>query len=93
MYLSGKGIQYFNLGGVTWIKDKMGNGLTQFKRCWSNRRSTVYFCDRVFDGRKYESICQQNQLGQVEYFPAYRGGGPTLYNLIEKLGIGKNKGV
>jgi hypothetical protein len=73
-FLFNRGIRYLNHGGVAGLNEKTGDGLAQFKRCWSNLRTTVYFCGRVFDRQKYESICEQNQIGRGEYFPAYRAG-------------------
>ena len=69
-----QGIRYFNLGGAAGIKEDPRDGLARFKRGWSNERRMVYFCGRVFDQQKYESICQQNQIAKVNYFPAYRAG-------------------
>lgn len=74
VYGTEQGIRYFNLGGAAGIKEDPLDGLAEFKRGWSNDRRTVYFCGRVFDREKYESICQQYQIANVEYFPAYRAG-------------------
>ena len=69
-----QGIRTFSLGGTPGIKGDRKDGLTQFKRGWSNDRRTAYFCGRVFDRGKYESICRQYQIANVDYLPAYRVG-------------------
>lgn len=74
VYLFEQGIRYVSLGGTAGVKEDPRDGLARFKRGWNNDRRTVYFCGRVFDRQKYESICQQYQISEVDYFPAYRGG-------------------
>lgn len=65
-----QGIRYFNLGGIAGTKEDPKNGLAEFKRGWSNDQRIVYFCGRVFDRKKYESLCQR----RYGYFPGYRRG-------------------
>jgi hypothetical protein len=79
-YLGEQGIRYFDNGGAPGIKDDPVNGLTQFKRGWSNDKRTVYLCGRVFDRGKYESLCQRDQIANGDYFPAYRMGKPHALN-------------
>ena len=69
-----QGIRYINLGGVSGMNEGQGEGLAQFKRGWSNDRHTAYLCGRILDRQKYKSICQQKQITNVDYFPAYRAG-------------------
>ena len=71
-YVYEQGIRYINLGGAAGLKDDLKSGLARFKRGWSNERRTVYFCSRIFDRQRYESICQQYQTADAEYFPPYR---------------------
>jgi hypothetical protein len=74
VFLQEKGIRYLDNGGGAGITEDHRDGLAQFKRGWSNERRIVFFCGRVFDQQKYESICQQYQIASVDYFPAYRAG-------------------
>jgi len=74
-----QGILYFNLDGTAGIKENPLDGLAEFKRGWSNERRMTYFCRRVFDWHKYESICQQYQIANVDYFPAHRAGEFNAY--------------
>ena len=69
-----QGIRYFNLGGGAGIREDPSDGLAEFKRGWSNDRRIVYFCGRVIDRQKYDSICEQYRISNVEYFPPYRAG-------------------
>jgi len=72
LYLQEQGIRYFEHGGTAGIKEDPKDGLTNFKKGWSNERRMAYFCGRVFDRGKYESICRMKQIAGLEYFPAYR---------------------
>ena len=71
-YLYENGIRYLDNGGGAGNADDPQDGLAQFKRGWSNDKRLVYLCGRIFDRQKYESICQQKQTTNVNYFPAYR---------------------
>ncbi len=73
-YLYDKGIRYVHFGGMAGTKEDPSDGLARFKRGWSNDQRIVYFCGRVFDRYKYESICRQYQIANPDYFPAYRSG-------------------
>lgn len=74
VYLYDQGIRYVHLGGMAGIKEDPSDGLAQFKRGWSNDQRVIYFCGRVFDQQKYESICRQYQIADADYFPVYRAG-------------------
>jgi len=74
LYLNEQGIRYAGFGGAAGIKEDPSDGLASFKRGWSNERRMVYFCGRVFDRQKYESICRQYHAADNDHFPAYRAG-------------------
>jgi len=74
VYLQEQGIRFFDGGGSAGINENPSNGLSIFKKGWSNAIRMVYFCGRIFDRQKYESVCQRYQVGNVNYFPAYRAG-------------------
>jgi hypothetical protein len=71
-YLKEQNIRYLDLGGMAGTKEDPSDGLAQFKRGWSNEQRMVYICGRVFDRKKYDYICQQYQINNNDYFPAYR---------------------
>jgi hypothetical protein len=73
-YMAEQGIRDYDSGGIPGITDDPIHGLNQFKRGWSNDKRMVYLCGRVLHREKYESICQQYQIANVDYFPAYRAG-------------------
>jgi hypothetical protein len=69
-----QGTRYFNLGGAAGITEGQLDGLSEFKRGWSNDRRMAYLCGRIFDRQKYDSICEQYHISNVKYFPVYRAG-------------------
>jgi len=74
IYAREEGFRYFHLGGGSGIKEDPSDGLASFKRKWSNERGLAYFCGRVFDRGKYESLSRHSGMENIEYFPAYRSG-------------------
>lgn len=71
-YLGDHGIHLYDKGGGAGIIEDEKDGLSRFKKGWSNDQRLVYFCGRVFDRQKYDSLCRQAQVVNVDYFPAYR---------------------
>lgn len=71
-YLNEQNIRYLDLGGMAGTKEDPSDGLAKFKRGWSNEQRMVYISGRVFDRKKYDYICQQYQIKNNDYFPAYR---------------------
>lgn len=71
-YLNEQNIRYLDIGGMAGTKEDPSDGLAQYKRGWSNEQRIVYLCGRVFDRKKYDYICQQYQIKNNDYFPAYR---------------------
>lgn len=73
-YFAGIDLKYLNLGAGAGIKKKSEDGLSRFKRGWSNGTRTAYFCGRVFDQHKYREIIQEKGVSEHDYFPVYRRG-------------------
>jgi hypothetical protein len=73
-YLKERGIRYFDLGASAGLAENAKDGLAWFKAGWSNESRTVYFCGRIFNNRRYTTICRQKNIGITDYFPAYRKG-------------------
>lgn len=73
-YLVDNGVRFCDMGGGAGTMEDSEDGLSKFKLGWTNDRRMVYLCGRIFDQQKYESICQQKQITDVNYFPAYRAG-------------------
>lgn len=73
-YFAATGLKLLDLGAGAGVKSKSKDGLSRFKSGWSTGTSTVYFCGRVFDAKRYSEILQHKGLANNRYFPAYRKG-------------------
>lgn len=67
-----QGIQTINLGGGAGVTGKREDGLTRFKRGWSNREEDAYFCSHVVDQALYKTLSARSKVNESEFFPAYR---------------------
>ena len=67
-------MKYLDLGGAAGLENAPTDGLSQFKRGWSNATRLVYLCGRVLDPQAYGRICERQGTGDMDYFPAYRAG-------------------
>lgn len=69
------GLKWLNLGAGAGAQGSIDDGLSRFKKGWSNTTRTAYFCGRIFDQARYHEIvaAQANAL-QSTYFPLYRHG-------------------
>jgi hypothetical protein len=72
-YLHSIQCQYFDLGAAAGLEDDPDDGLSRFKKGWSDDSRLVYLCGRIFDELKYSAICTEKNIPlTTEYFPAYR---------------------
>jgi hypothetical protein len=71
-HLQSTGIRWASLGGGAGLTDK-ADGLTRFKRGWTNTARTSYLCGRVLDREAYQALAVKFE-GRTTYFPAYRQG-------------------
>ena len=82
-------IEYF-AGKIRWLNQGAGtkrngtDGLSQFKRRWSTRTRTAYFCGRIFNHVRYWEIIKAKGIKDTDYFPAYREG--EFREQITKIG-------
>jgi hypothetical protein len=67
-------VRWLDLGGGVGISTRGMDGLSKFKRGWSNDTRPAYFCGRVFDPEKYEQLGRAVNISETDYFPAYREG-------------------
>jgi len=72
--LFGREVRILNLGAGAGVDADATDGLTLFKRGWSNATRPVYFCGRVFDPHKYAASVAAARREGSGYFPAYREG-------------------
>jgi len=71
--LHGK-VRWFSIGGTAGISRNESSGLDFFKRGWSRETRTVYFCGRILNRERYQSIVEAMGAPPTDYFPAYRHG-------------------
>ncbi len=75
-------IEYFREGGLGWldlgagagIDSDVDDGLTRFKKGWSNDTRVVYLCGRILDSDRYHALSAAACKPVNGYFPAYRAG-------------------
>jgi len=73
-YFTADNLQRINLGAGAGVEGNGEDGLSRFKRGWSNGTQTAYFCGRIFNYRAYESLVTEKGLEDTKYFPRYRQG-------------------
>jgi len=73
-YFEATRLRWLDLGGGAGIKNNGTDGLSEFKRGWSNGFRAAYFCGRIFDHNKYAEIMMRKGLAGTNYFPGYRKG-------------------
>lgn len=73
-FFSKRGLRWLELGSAPGMKNKVNEGLSQFKRGWSTGTKPVYLCGRIFDNSKYSEIVKAKKIVDTDYFPAYRKG-------------------
>jgi hypothetical protein len=70
-YFSQAGFRWINLGAGAGLHNDGTDGLSRFKRGWSNTTRWAYFCGRIIDHARYTEL--SNLRGpHSSYFPAYR---------------------
>ena len=72
-YFAGKA-RWLNLGGGAGINSNGADGLSLYKKGWTNETRTAYFCGRILNPKKYAEIVSSRGLADGDYFPAYRKG-------------------
>ncbi len=70
-WFSESGARRLDLGGAAGVADKE-NGLTRFKRGWSNASRNVYLCGRILDETRYARLVGGRPGIDALYFPRYR---------------------
>lgn len=69
-----QGLRWLNLGAGAGLGHDATDGLSRFKRGWSNGTRLAYLCGRIFDRARYTQIAKAKGIQAVDYFPAYRQG-------------------
>lgn len=73
-YFGSSGLRWLNLGAGAGLNGQGTDGLSRFKRGWSNGTRTAYFCGRILAPDKYAEIIRAKNVSATDYFPAYRNG-------------------
>jgi hypothetical protein len=73
-YFAALGVKWLDLGAGAGAGENSKNGLSRFKKGWSNRTRTAYFCGRIFDQKKYTELVNIKNMTETDYFPAFRKG-------------------
>ncbi|SRR6266516_1073709 len=72
--LRANGLRWLDLGAGAGLANDATDGLSRFKRGWSNGTRMAYLCGRVFDRARYEQLAEAKGIRTTNYFPAYRQG-------------------
>ena len=73
--LFGPSVQRLTLGAGAGIGAAATDGLSWFKRGWSNATLSVYLCGKILDPQSYAALAQTGaSAARSDYFPAYRAG-------------------
>jgi hypothetical protein len=73
-YFAEREFEWLNLGSGAGVASGGEQGLSRFKQGWSTGVRTAYFCGRILDQEKYDTILKARRLPPTKYFPAYRVG-------------------
>ena len=73
-HFAAAGLRWLDLGAGAGATSDGSDGLTRFKRGWTNTEKTAYLCGRIFDQAKYCQLTQAKGATACNYFPAYRNG-------------------
>jgi len=69
-----KRVRMMDLGAGAGLNPDADDGLTRFKRGWTRRTRTAYFCGRIYNQQEYARLSRLTNNVNVNYFPAYRNG-------------------
>lgn len=67
-------VRWLDIGAGAGAQKDGEDGLTRFKRGWSNGSRPVWFCGRIFDRQAYARAMAAQRVVETQYFPAYRAG-------------------
>ncbi len=73
-YFASTGLGWLDLGAGAGLQSASDDGLSRFKRGWSNTHRMAYLCGRIFNKYIYSEIVEARKAYGTNYFPAYRNG-------------------
>jgi hypothetical protein len=75
-HFSGR-VEQVDLGGGSGLADNPEDGLSRFKRGWSNATAHTYLCGEILDPARYRSLSEARGTVASSFFPQYRGLEPA----------------
>jgi len=72
-YLANR-VDWIDLGSSAGLSSRDTDGLSRFKRGWSDEIRPIYLCGRIFDRVAYDLLATPTRGTEIAYFPAYRYG-------------------
>lgn len=69
-----KRVEWLDLGAGAGLRNQSSDGLSQFKKGWSNESKSVYFCGKILHHDKYSLLTKNKIFFNNNYFPLYREG-------------------
>jgi Acetyltransferase (GNAT) domain len=73
-HLRDTGLAFASLGAGAGVETQADDGLSRFKRGWSNLSRNTFLCGRICNRKAYESLVNASGSRGSGYFPAYRTG-------------------
>lgn len=67
-------VQRLDLGASAGTTAESDDGLSRFKRGWSNASRATWFCGRILDHDRYLRLTHDHKPSDSKYFPVYREG-------------------
>lgn len=71
-HLRASGVSWANLGAGAGTSVRENDGLIQFKSGWATGQRQVYFCGRILDRERYDTLVRERVDASTDFFPAYR---------------------
>jgi hypothetical protein len=67
-------LRWLDIGSGAGVNTRSDDGLTQFKRGWTDKSRTAYLCGKILDHSKYSELASDVSASKTSYFPLYRTG-------------------
>jgi hypothetical protein len=65
-------VRAIDFGGNSGLVDNGQDGLSLFKKGWSNTTKTSYLCKKILNHDLYKNLCRDHCASDPSFFPAYR---------------------
>lgn len=67
-----KSVRWIEFGGGTRTSDDKLDGLSQFKKGWSNKTEKSIFCGKILQKEIYQRLSEKTGSADISWFPSYR---------------------